>query len=566
MPLMGSFYVGLSGLQTGQNALNTTAHNLSNIDTEGYTRQQTLLATRRYNSLKKDFTSVANHEVGLGVLYAAARQVRDVFLDQTYRREVGRCSFYEVQANSLEEVENLLGEMEGETFQKTVSNLWTAVQELAKDPSNSVNQGLLVQSCNSFVERAQAVYNALADYQDNLNRQVYEKVNQINEWGKKIVELNEEIRAIEITNTRQNGMVTMERANDLRDARNEILDELAKYCDISFEENADTTVSVRIEGMDFVKVDNFYEMGLKVDETTGFYTPFWPQNSPYRVMADGTRDYNIESSKVFNLNREISSDLDTDIGSLKSILLARGDHRADYTDVLEGHYDHSVSQSVVMKTMAEFDQMVHAIATKFNSIMADPAYGGGYMVDDDGSPLQMFKKVTSDGYTYDSGTNSWVYNEEKIGDPDDINSETMTDSLYSVKNLMVNVTLLQNPAKLIFKKADATIDYDTAEALKLAFTEENLHLNPDVKKSVNFNDYYQDLVSQIANSGYVYRSFTTNQEATVEAAEYAREQVVGVSSDEELSNMIRFQNAYNASSRYINVIDEMLEHLIEKLG
>ncbi|MBR5944400.1 MAG: hypothetical protein IKZ94_05575, partial [Lachnospiraceae bacterium] len=58
MPLMGSFYVGLSGLQTGQNALNTTAHNLSNIDTEGYTRQQTLLATRRYNTLQKDYKSV----------------------------------------------------------------------------------------------------------------------------------------------------------------------------------------------------------------------------------------------------------------------------------------------------------------------------------------------------------------------------------------------------------------------------------------------------------------------------------------------------------------------------
>ena len=562
MPLMGSFYVGLSGLQTGQNALNTTAHNLSNIDTEGYTRQQTLLATRRYNSIKKDYKSVANQEVGLGVLYSAARQVRDLFLDKTYRREVGRCSFYEVQANSLEEVEKLLGEMEGETFQKTVSNLWTAVQELAKDPSNSVNQGLLVQSCNSFVERSQAVYNALADYQDNLNRQVYEKVNQINEWGKQLVSLNEQIRAIEITNTRQNGMVTMERANDLRDSRNQILDELSKYCDISFEENADTTVSVMIEGMDFVKVDNFYEMGMKIDETTGFYTPFWPQNSPYTVMADGTKNYNITSSKVFNLNREISSDLDTDIGSLKSILLARGDHRANYTDILEGNYNRSVSQSVVMKTMGEFDQMVHAIAVKFNDIMADT----GYMVDDDGSPLQMFKKITSDGYTWNSSTNKWDYNDEVINDPDDPESLTRTETLYSVMNLMVNETLLQNPAKLIFKNPDATIDYATAENLKLAFTEENLHLNPDVKKSANFNDYYQDLVAQIANSGYVYRSFTTNQEATVEAAESAREQVVGVSSDEELSNMIRFQNAYNASSRYINVIDEMLEHLIEKLG
>ena len=552
MPLMGSFYVGLSGLQTGQNALNTTAHNLSNIDTEGYTRQQTLLATRRYNTLKKDYQAISNQEVGLGVLYAASRQVRDVFLDKTYRKESGRSAFYEVQASSLEEVENLLGEMEGENFQKTVSDLWTAVQELAKDPGNSVNQGLLVQSCSAFVDRSKAVYQALEEYQNNLNRQVYDKVTKINEYGKQLVELNDKIRQIEITNTRINNLEINERANDLRDTRNAILDELSKLCDITFEEAIDTTVSVQIEGIDFVKMDRYFEMGLDVDETTGFYTPYWPQNAHYRIMADGSKQYDIRNAEVFDLTREISSDLDTDIGELKSILLARGDHRADYTDVQDKNYNATVSQSIVMNVQGEFDQMVHSIVTAINEIMAKT----DYMKDVNGEPLQMFKKITTDGYTSD-GMGGWTYNVE---------DERYKDSLYTVKNLMINTTLQQNPGRLSFRTEDQRIDYDTAEALKLAFTEEKYNLNPNVKKTVNFIDYYQDLVAQVANSGYVYRAFATNQEATVEAASYAREQVVGVSSDEELSNMIRFQNAYNASSRYINVIDEMLEHLLEKLG
>jgi len=558
MPLMGSFYVGLSGLQTGQNALNTTAHNLSNIDTEGYTRQQTLLATRRYNTLKKDYQAVSNQEIGLGVLYAASRQVRDVFLDKTFRKESGRSAFYEVQANSLEEVENLLGEMEGENFQKTVSDLWTAVQELAKDPGNSVNQGLLVQSCSAFVDRSKAVYQALEDYQNNLNRQVYDKVTKINEYGKQLVELNDKIRQIEITNTRINNLEINERANDLRDTRNAILDELSKLCDITFEEAIDTNVSVQIEGIDFVKMDRFFEIGLDVDETTGFYTPFWPQNAQYRVMADGSKQYDIRNAEVFDLSREISSDLDTDIGELKSILLARGDHRADYTDVKDANYNSTVSQSIVMNVQGEFDQMVHNIVTAINDIMAKT----DYMKDVNGEPLQMFKKITTDGYVMDTDPASPTYNQWVLK-PED---ENYKDSLYTVKNLMINVTLQQNPGRLSFRTADQRIDYDTAEALKLAFTEEKYNLNPNVKKTVNFIDYYQDLVAQVANSGYVYRAFATNQEATVEAASYAREQVVGVASDEELSNMIRFQNAYNASSRYINVIDEMLEHLIDKLG
>ena len=77
---------------------------------------------------------------------------------------------------------------------------------------------------------------------------------------------------------------------------------------------------------------------------------------------------------------------------------------------------------------------------------------------------------------------------------------------------------------------------------------------------------YSDLVSQVANSGYVYRSIYENQCNTVEYTQSARDQVVGVSSDEELSNMIKLQNAYNASSRYINAVSEMLEHIIVSLA
>ena len=70
----------------------------------------------------------------------------------------------------------------------------------------------------------------------------------------------------------------------------------------------------------------------------------------------------------------------------------------------------------------------------------------------------------------------------------------------------------------------------------------------------------------MTNTGYVLHGFSANQRFTVDNTATAREQIVGVSSDEELSNMIMFQNAYNASSRYINVVDELLEHVISTLG
>lgn len=551
MPLMGSLYIGASGLQSGQNALNTTAHNLTNIDTTGFTRQQTLLSSKRYITISKNPAAVSDQQYGIGVNLSAVRQVRDYFLDQTYRKESGRSTFYEASTDVLGEVENVLGELNGEDFQTSLTNLWTAVQELSKDPSSSVTQGLLVQRSAEFINRANAVYQDLTNYQDNLNKQIKEKVTTINQYGKQIQVLNDQIRKIECGG--------IEHANDLRDTRNQILDELGKLCKMTYSEDSTGNVSVRIENSDFVRGDLFYEIGLDASDATGFYTPFWIKDAEYTVLADGTKKYNIKGAEVFNLDQTVSSSLDTDIGGLKALLLARGDHRSNYTDI-NNNYD-SISQSIVMNVQAEFDQMIHHVTTKINSILAevyDPSRG--YMCDKDGSPLQLFQKVTTDGYekVTDAGGNvTWKYAEE---DP------ARTDTLYTLGNLQVNANLLREPSMLSFKKADGSADYDTTDKLKAAFTDESYTLNPNVLKKTTFVDYYKDLVSQVANTGSAFRNIYENQQTTVEATYNAREQIVGVSSEEELSNMIRFQNAYNASSRYINVINELLEHIISTLA
>lgn len=551
MPLMGSLYIGASGLQSGQNALNTTAHNLTNIDTTGFTRQQTLLSSKRYITISQNPAAVSDQQYGIGVNLSAVRQVRDYFLDQTYRKESGRSMFYEASTDVLGEVENVLGELNGEDFQTSLTNLWTAVQELSKDPSSSVTQGLLVQRSAEFINRANAVYQDLTNYQDNLNKQIKEKVTTINQYGKQIQALNDQIRKIECGG--------IEHANDLRDTRNQILDELGKLCKMTYSEDSTGNVSVRIENSDFVRGDLFYEIGLDASDATGFYTPFWIKDAEYTVLADGTKKYNIEGAEVFNLDQTVSSSLDTDIGGLKALLLARGDHRANYTDI-NNNYD-SISQSIVMNVQAEFDQMIHSVTTRINGILAevyDPSRG--YMCDKDGSPLQLFQKVTTDGYekVTDAGGNvTWKYAEE---DP------ARTDTLYTLGNLQVNANLLREPSMLSFKKADGSADYDTTDKLKAAFTEESYTLNPNVLKKTTFVDYYKDLVSQVANTGSAFRNIYENQQTTVEATYNAREQIVGVSSEEELSNMIRFQNAYNASSRYINVINELLEHIISTLA
>ena len=556
MPLMGSLYIGNSGLQTSQNALNTTAHNMTNADTKGYVRQQVQQGTKVYNTIKVDYSAVSNQQIGLGVSYSKVKQVRDYFLDQTYRRETGRSAFYEVSSGALEEIESLLDELNGESFQESLEGVWTAIQELSKDPSSAVTQGLLVQKSSQFIERAKAVYNGMCDYQDNLNQQIKGKVDTINSYAKRIRELNDEILKIECAG--------FERANDLRDERNRMLDDLAALGKISYTEDVNGQINVQFEGVDLVKREVVYEIGLKQDDVTGFYTPFWVQNAEYTINAQGEKEYNIEGAEVFELNTVISSDLNTDIGSLKSMLLARGDHRADYTDIKEINYDYTVSQSVIMNIQGEFDQLIHNVVTAVNDVLVNAANAAGensnYMKNEDGSPIVLFEKIGQDSYTYDTTKKAWVEttpDERKNG---------YKGSLFSISNIQINKDLVQVPTKLGFIKEDGSVDYETIEKMKEKFTEEENTLNPNVKKKTNFVDYYGDLVAQVANSGSVYKSILSNQQATVNATFSAREQVIGVSSDDELTYMVKFQNAYNASSRYINVISEMLAHIINTLG
>ena len=562
---MGSLYIGQSGLQTSQNLLNTTAHNMSNLDTTGYTRQQSLLGDKEYTTIKFNGAGVSNQQIGLGVTYSKVRQVRDIFLDQTYRKESGRSMFYSTSYEVMTEVENILGELYGITFSKSLGEdggLQEAIDELAKTPSDSVVQGLVVQRATAFLENAQAVYNGISDYQDNLNLQVKSQVDKINEYGKKIHDLN-----IQILKVESGGI---ESANDLRDTRNLLLDELSEMAKISYKEDVYGNVLVQLEGHDFVSRDLVYEIGLDQDNTTGFYTPFWTVDASYTINSEGKKEYDIEGAEVFNLTQTVSSDLNTDIGGLKAILLARGDHRADYTDLQDkNQYNRDISQSILMNVQAEFDQLIHQVTTGINKVLENAAdTETGYLceqVEVDGQliyrPIQLFQKRASEGFSYekdnDGNITGVVYNEE---DPE--NKET----LYTTSNLMINPALLKEPTLLGMVKPDGSEDYQTAAALLQTFKDEGMTLNPNLTTKLNYADYYSDLVGQISNSGSVFKKISESQADTVEATSAAREQIVGVSSDEELNNMIRFQNAYNASSRYINVINEMLEHLLNSLA
>lgn len=166
--------------------------------------------------------------------------------------------------------------------------------------------------------------------------------------------------------------------------------------------------------------------------------------------------------------------------------------------------------------------------------------------------VKRYEKVMVDGEEL------WIYNEEDAGD---------NYSLYTLGEIEINQEVLEDKSKLPFSQNKGTGDFDikTAELLIEAWGSKFSTLSPNTLTRYSFAEYYTAFVGEMANRGDTLDTIAGNQEAMVQDIDNKRLSISGVSSDEELTNLIKFQHAYNAAARYINVVDEMLEHIVTRL-
>lgn len=571
----GSLYVGASALQSQQNALNVVANNLSNVNTAGYVRQQVIFADRNYSSFAQ--ASVSTQRAGLGVDIGDVVHARDVFLDKAYRSETGRQAFYAASYDAVSEVQTYLQEMQGQSFQTALSDLYEAFSEFAKDPSDAVNQNLVMQKATLFVSRVSNLNQGLQDYQSTINKKITDDVNRINELGQKISELNLKIQRVESAG--------VETAMDLRDTRDLYLDELSRLAKVSYSESADGIVKVQIDDVEFVTENNVYQIAMQEDMTTGFKTPYWPQ------LSDTNKG---EYTYVFNTGNANATNK-TDIGEVKALLLARGDHHASYLDMVgltSDEYHTGLSNSIMMNTQAELDALFHSMVTAINDTLCpnvsygDTAGYGGMTTGTDAAgniwtltadtkvldeancpvgsdgqipPHELFQRIGCERYTkvtLTDGSSVYVYNEEDPSDP---------TKCYTIADTRVNPDLIEEESYLPYKMQTGEIDYNLGANLERIWDQANYTLNPSDTTPCTFNDFYIKWIGEIGTVGSVYSTTSESLQGTVDTIDNNRQMVVGVSSDEELTNMIKYQSAYNAASRYINVVSAMIDYLLTSL-
>lgn len=570
---MSGLYVGLSGLQTSSNSLNTTANNLSNVNTEGYVRQQVVNKDLSYNFVTTS-SQLTTGQRGLGVTIASVNHVRDIFLDQAYRKENGRQGFYEKLYDAVYEIETQMGDVEGIegiAYQSAISDLYEAVNEVAKTPGDQVARSALAQCAAEFIDKSLSIYNGLANYQKTVDEEMLNTINRINEIGNELLDLNRRISKIETGG--------FETAADLRDARDVLLDELSSYVKISYKEQTNGVVEVSIEGVQFADELYVNELSLQKIEGSDFYEPVWAHmnNNPL-YYVDGT----------------ISTEKNTDIGSLKGLLIARGhvtptvssmtepdpsfyplgEADPDYITAVKEHewYIKTSDTSVLVNAMANFDKLINSIVEGINDVLCpDTEYvaadGTVYKVLDtekasrgqDGTyGVELFSRNYTDRYIQQEidGQIFYVRN--------DVNSFGNA-SAYSITNISVNTVVMDDYSKLPLTTKVGEDDYATAEKLVQLFQDDQLFYNAGWD-GLTFEEFYETLTNDIANTGKIYNSMATNEASLASALDDQRQQVMGVSSDDELGNMIRYQQAYNAASRYINVVSELIETLVLNTG
>lgn len=604
----GSFYVGNSGLVNAQNAINVTANNLANVDTPGYVREQVRFSDKSYITRVNPTIRTNMQQNGLGVSVSDVAHARDIFLDKAYRRENGRSEFYSSMYNAVAYVEDILQETDGEEFKQSVADLWKAFQEFGKDPSNSTNQSLILQKSELFLSRTASVYSDLQKYQENINEEISDKIDRVNEIGKRVNELNYEIMKVE-----SNGLET---AMTLRDERDYLIDELSGYLNIEAKENSTGQVIIKAEGVTFVDEDGFNKIGLRVKESakgTGFYTPFWGHLSD---AAKGETGY----TDVFDFSMDISTEYNNDIGSIKALLYARGENygeyeyldteaQANFSQKFKDKYAYSkIDDCVVAETQAEVTYLLHKVILAMNDIMVpnktmsadeiQAAAGNGatsitaydtngkeYQItsstkildaencnvgaDKKIPPEELFVRDNCERYTEVTYTDQngnpqtlYVYNEE---------DEYDTNTLYKIGNVSINPDLLKEVTKMPVYRQNGTADSNGAVDMSLgtkitaAWQQTSMVIAPDDTVPCNFEDYYDKIIDRLGISGNVYYTASQTMSATVASVDNQRQQVIGVSSDEELTNMIKYQSAYNAASRYITVISEMTDTIVSGL-
>lgn len=251
----------VKGLLASQRSLYTVNHNVDNANTKGYSRQQT------YQKATDPFKMAGTGFLGTGTEIHDIKRVRDSFVDFKYWNETAPKGEWEVKKNTLLEIEKLLGEPSDSSFRKYMDDFYTSITEMSKNPSDMAFREPVKENALSFAKHINETAKRLQEREKETEYTIEMNVKTINSLTTQITNLNRQIYSQELDGRH---------ANDLRDRRELLVDELSKIVNVSVDESADGKYRVSLGGISIV---NHLDSNKMVFDTSTPERVLWENGS-----------------------------------------------------------------------------------------------------------------------------------------------------------------------------------------------------------------------------------------------------------------------------------------------
>ena len=453
--------VGKRALASQQAWLQTIGHNIANANTPGYTRQRVSLVSTY--PLKQPYGIL-----GTGVTADGVYQVRDMFLNQQFRVENKALGQWSALDKTMSQIEAVFNEPNENSISGLMDQFWSAWSDLGNNPE--LDRSALVEQTNLLTDSMHRVYSELNELRRSVDTDIELVVESVNHIADEIASLNRQISISELGT---------DIANDLRDRRNYLVDELSSYVDVNTREQKNGTLTVYISSLAIVEQTSSFDIGINKEKSGSQVTSEIVWANTDKVI----KSYN---------------------GQLKGLVDTRDDIIPEYLEAL--------------------DDMTRSLVTNVNALHST-GFGWG-------------------------GANGSGETGHNFFDP----------SKTSAADIQINPDLA-NDLNLIAASQTAEIgtDGDGRNALAIADLKNVLLMSDN---SLTIGERYNSLIGNIGVATAKASNLKQNFELLVQQVNNRRQSIQGVSLDEEMAQMIKYQNAFDAASRVIVAMDEALSTII----
>lgn len=615
---MASTFFGLNIAVTGMSAyqasLNTTAHNLSNVGTEGYSKQTVRLSADKALSVPGKYGMV-----GSGVTIVDITQERNLYYDDKYRYNQSIQGEYDTKEYYLSCVQSYIYSSDDKVGGITTSfnDFFNSLATLTSEASDMTKRTDSVILSETFTQYVGDFANSLQILQDEANTQIETVVSQINALGSSIAAVTKQINTYEITG---------ETANDLRDERNTLLDELSKYVNIEVKETAaqegtgNAQFVVYIDGAMLVDSTEAHELkciaedtGINQCDIKGLYSIQWDNGQNFNMRSKGIggvlqailefRDGNNEDNfkgtaasvtteagitkvkvtetscnDVFKLNipetqgRITIGNVDYEYDSFEVKVGADGNYEYEFSlkgtlsqpqkDTLQYACDNGktvkIGEAVAYKGipyyMARLNEFARTFSAAFNKVQ-----NGGYDLDGKQGEdwFNAKDKITGENYVLaeDIGTGF------KSGPQREADGQ-LHASYYNVTglNYSVNQSILDDPRKIACMAGPNSGQEDNNNLIKMF----DLKSDAEMFNQGTPDAFLQTLISAVGIDCKQAKSMAEGQEKILIAIDNRREAVSGVDKDEEAAGLVKFRNLLYTQYKVLSVMDEVIDKLINQ--